>query len=109
MNPAYDAMMFAREAHKDQKRKYTVLLSRPDYIANDRADTYMAHVTASNAKQAEHLARLDVCREDYPEVINTPEMEEKFQTEILEGGITPDDYTILLVLEGHQTDVQTFT
>lgn len=86
-------------------RDFTVLLSRPDYIANDRADTYMAHVQATNVKQAQHLAQLDACRADYGKVINTPELEEEFKSEILQGNIYPDDYAPLLVLKGHHTDL----
>lgn len=88
-----------------EKQEWTVLLSRPDYIANDRADTYMTYVHASSVKQAQQLAQLDACRADYGKVINTPELAEEFKSEILQGNIYPDDYAPLLVLKGHHTDL----
>lgn len=87
------------------QQEWTVLLSRPDYIANDKLDTYMTYVHASSVKQAQQLAQLDACRADYGKVINTPELAEEFKSEILQGNIYPDDYAPLLVFKGHHTDL----
>jgi len=39
---------------------YTVLLLYPDYIADEWGiETYLAHVTADNPKDADKLARMD--------------------------------------------------
>ena len=45
--------------------KYTVILLRPDYIADTFGhDTYIAHVTASDADNAVLSAQLDVFSAD---------------------------------------------
>jgi hypothetical protein len=76
---------------------YTVLLLRPDYIADEFGkDTYMARVGAESVEQAQRAAQLEAKRED--DRYCTPE-------EVELGG-DPDDYAVLMVIEGHHNDIK---
>lgn len=67
-------------------RPYTVLLLRPDYIAEPYGqDTYMAHVFADWPDDAVEAARIKAWNEDHGD----------------DAGTSWDDYHPLLVLEGH--------
>lgn len=70
-------------------RPYTVLLLRPDYIAEPYGqDTYMAHVEAENPVNAIEAAQIEVWNEDAGD----------------EDSTSWDDYHPLLVLDGHLYD-----
>ena len=65
--------------------KYTVLLLRPDYIAEDYGlDTYTAHVTADNVASAVVQAQNEVFVLDHREANN------------------PQDYACIGLFDGHQ-------
>ena len=70
-------------------KPYTVLLLRPDYIAEPYGqDTYLAHVEAENPANAIEAARIEVWKEDH-------------------GGAADDseDYHPLFITEGHHQDM----
>lgn len=72
--------------------KYTVLLLRPDYIADEFGkDTYLAHVTAAGVAAAQTTAQLDAW--------------------VADGGPDEndccDDYHVLFVAEGYINDLST--
>lgn len=76
---------------------YTVLLLRPDYIADEFGkDTYLAHVTADGAKEAMEAAQLEAWVADR----EGDELEEPNDT--AEG---PEDYHVLFATMGHQRDL----
>lgn len=66
--------------------QFTVLVARPDYVANDNLDTFMAHVTTASVAAAQKEARAQAAAAD----------EEEY----------PEDYAILLVVRGHHFDIQ---
>ena len=68
------------------KRLYTVLLLYP--VENDAPETYLAHVPATDACHAEHLARVEA---------------------VVANGFNPDmteDFRCLLVVAGYQDDLR---
>lgn len=70
-------------------KPYTVLLLRPDYIAEPYGqDTYLAHVNANNPDEAVVAAQMQVWNEDHGD----------------DAGSSWDDYHPLLVLDGHLYD-----
>lgn len=76
-------------------KTYTVLLLCPDYVADEFGkDTYMAHVDATSVENAEDAARL--------EAKNADAHAGQCPTEI-----DPDDYAILMVIEGKHMDIKT--
>lgn len=78
--------------------KYTVLLLRPDYQADEFGkDTYLAHAEAEDVTWAERYAQNEAMFADHPTAsIGTLEMD----------GIYPADYAVLLVVEGHHNDIK---
>lgn len=66
---------------------YTVLLARPDYIANDITDTYFTTVRGATVEAAVATARLEAATAD--------ELEE----------CDLDDYAVLLVIAGDHEDL----
>lgn len=64
--------------------KYTVLLLRPDYIAESTVDTYTAHVTADNVASAVVQAQNEAFVLDHREANN------------------PQDYICIGLFDGHQ-------
>lgn len=72
-------------------KPYTVLLLRPDYVADQfGTDTYMAHVEAGSVAEAEDMARSNAVQGDWQEGCNYDHA----------------DYAVLLVLEGHHNDIK---
>jgi predicted alpha/beta superfamily hydrolase len=72
--------------------KYTVLLLRPDYLADCYGlDTYTAHVTASNVASAVVQAQTEVFVLDHREANN------------------PQDYACIGLFDGHQINRAQFT
>lgn len=70
-------------------KPYTVLLLRPDYIAEPYGqDTYLAHVDANNPDEAVVAGQMRVWNEDHGD----------------DAGSSWDDYHPLLVLDGHLYD-----
>jgi len=65
---------------------YTVLLSRPDYIADDPLDTYCDHVSETSEKKAVAKARGNAKKADRSEG-------------------EPTDYALLFVCKGHVRDL----
>jgi hypothetical protein len=64
---------------------YTVLVLRPDYESkNYGQDTFLAHVDAYDAAHAQRLAQKEAADAD--------------------ESTEPDDYHVLLVIEGHHYD-----
>lgn len=76
---------------------WTVLLARPDYIADDNLDTYMTHVEAKDAAQAVRRAQGEAIRMDYDGPGQLREFAECHDR---------DDYAPLLVIEGRHMDVK---
>lgn len=71
-------------------KPYTVLLLRPDYIAEPYGqDTYMAHVEAENPVNAIEAAQIEVWKEDHGD----------------DAGESWTDYNVLLIIEGHHRDL----
>ena len=66
---------------------YTILLSRPDCIANDTTDTYFTTVWGATVEAAVATARLEAATAD--------ELEE----------CDLDDYAVLLVIAGDHQDL----
>lgn len=66
---------------------WTVLLARPDYVANDSLDTYLTHVAALTPRLALNLARAEACAVD----------------EVHEDDAI--DYACLLLIEGTLNDL----
>lgn len=93
-NTAFCGYFLAREAPMKQ---YTVLLLRPDYIADDYGqDTYLAHVEAFDVLTAQETAQ-----------------REAYQTDgFFDDGDDHDpgpscaDYLVLTVFEGHLNDMK---
>lgn len=71
---------------------WTVLLSRPDYIAEDQFDTYMTHVEADTPADALKIAQVKAYEHDYDE----HEREEGIGKAV--------DYAPLLVIRGRHKD-----
>lgn len=74
-------------------KKFTVLLLYPDYMSdNFGQDTCMAHVNAEDVARAQEAAqaRMVQIRLEYDE----------------EDGQDPDDYFVLMVIEGHHNDIK---
>lgn len=70
--------------------KYSVLLLRPDYIAEPYGqDTYFTHVEATNAEVACNLAQQEAAEAD--------------------SGDAAEDYAVLLCIAGHHDDVTPVT
>lgn len=81
-------------AYLVKPKAWTVLLLRPDYIADDYGtDTYMTHVEAENAAAAVEAAQTEAYEADHDE------------DEREEGIGSADDYAVLLVIEGKHMDV----
>lgn len=75
-------------------KDYTVLLLRPEYIADAFGqDTYMTHVEAGGVREAQHKAQLEAIHED-------------FDSEEIEPTGQEADYAILMVIEGHHMDLK---
>lgn len=71
--------------------KYTVLLLRPDYVADDYGqDTYQAWVEAESVTEAIRKAQLEVV------IVDDPDDRFNFAA----------DYFVLAVYLGHQADIQ---
>lgn len=66
---------------------YSVLLARPDYLANDTTDTYFTTVWGATVEAAVEAARLEAATAD--------ELEE----------CDLDDYAVLLVIAGAHQDI----
>lgn len=81
---------------------WTVLLSRPDYIAEDALDTFMTHVTAPSAAKAIRTAQAEAIVSDY-----ASDKELRFR-ELREFLSDHDrkDYVPLLCIAGRHTDVK---
>lgn len=71
----------------EQLAAFTVLLARPDYIANDTTDTYFTTIWSTTVEAAVATARLEAATAD--------ELEE----------CDLDDYAILLVIAGEHADL----
>lgn len=73
-------------------KNFTVLLLYPDYMSdNFGQDTYLAHVKAEDVKGAQRVAQLKLLRnlgKDYA------------------GTVDPNDYAVLMVIEGHHNDIK---
>lgn len=72
--------------------QYTILLMRPDYVAEQYGeDTYLAHISAENVQDAQVFAQ-----------------EEAFRVDDLDtdDGESPDAYLVLLVVEGIHHDIK---
>jgi hypothetical protein len=73
---------------KTKLRPYSVLLLRPDYIADVFGhDTYYTFVRAADSYSAVAVARRQVCQADFVPWFKA------------------DDYSVLLVLKGHHKDL----
>lgn len=76
--------------------KYTVLLLRPDYIADEFGkDTYLAWVEAPSIKHAVEVAQMEVWVDDN----GGPDSPEEAIGE-------DTDYHVLFVCEGHMADLK---
>lgn len=71
----------------EQLAAFTVLLARPDCIANDNLDTYLTTVRGATVEAAVATARLEAATADGIE----------------EGNL--DDYAVLLVIAGDHQDI----
>lgn len=71
-------------------KKYSVMLLRPDYMAccSESADTFYTHVKARNVKAAVYTARQEAMSSDCAEL-----------------DMPPEDYAVLLVIDGHHSDI----
>jgi hypothetical protein len=79
----------------DTEKKFTVLLLKPDYVAdNFGQDIARVHVEAADVAQAQFRAREKACAADHPTE------EEREDAEAW-------DYHVLAVFEGHHADIQT--
>ncbi len=79
-------------------KKYTVLVLRPDYIANDYGqDTYQAWVKAIDVLTAQETAQREAYQEDFP----------GSDAEEHDPVSSCADYFILAVYEGHCYDLKT--
>lgn len=77
-----------------EKRKFTVLVLKPDYIANAFGqDTFLAYVEAYEVAAAQELAQLQASNADC-------------NTDAEREDANPEDYHILSVFEGHHTDIK---
>lgn len=75
------------ESKNTGKRKYTVVLLRPDYVTDDYGhDVVVAHVEEKDVVSAQRTAQKEVSLKD----------EQQF----------PEDYHILAVFEGHLENVK---
>lgn len=82
-------------------KPYTVLLLRPDYIANNYGeDTYMDHVNAESGEQAQNLAQRRAWDFDFPPAAD---MGDEFEDI---GDVSFEDYAVLMVIEGHRNDIK---
>lgn len=86
--------LLSRLSAPAEPKAWTVLLSRPDYIADDQFDTYMTHVEAKNTMHALLKAQKEAYEHDYDE------------DERAEGIGAAADYRPLLVIEGKHMDVK---
>ncbi len=76
---------------------YTVLLLRPDYIADEFGkDTYLARVAADSVEEAAFLAQAEAWFNDLPPDEPVPTPDES----------TMDDYHVLFVCVGHLKDLK---
>jgi hypothetical protein len=76
---------------------YTVLLLRPDYIADEFGkDTYLAHVVADGVDEAIKLGQREAWDVDQP-----PDVEDDVRDYIV-----LEDYHVLLVCIGHLEDLK---
>ena len=66
---------------------YTILLARPDYIANDTTDTYFTTVWGATVEAAVATARLEAATTDGLEECDL------------------DDYAVLLCIAGEHADI----
>jgi hypothetical protein len=79
-------------------KPYTVLLLRPDYVANEFGkDTYQAWVTAESVNAAQSAAQLEAFGTDNPD--HDP-------SEEFSSTGAPEDYAVLTVIYGHQKDIK---
>lgn len=73
---------------------FTVLLLRPDYIADEFGkDTYLAHVVATGVEDATRSAQLEAI---------TADLDDSMPPE----DVVPDDYHVLFACRGHQEDLK---
>lgn len=76
------------------KRKFTVLVLRPDYIADTFGqDTFLAHVEATAVPAAQELAQVQAAHQDCSD-------------EASRADANPEDYHILAVFDGHLSDLK---
>jgi hypothetical protein len=73
------------EAGEGEERKYTVLLLRPDYQADQSGDSILMHVKGRTVEEAQDKARTDAAATDE---------------------VAPSDYVVLCVFEGVLQDVK---
>ena len=82
-------------------KKYTVLLLRPDYIADNYGeDTYMDHVNAESVEQAQAAAQKRAAVFDCPEYDADNETKQELDL------VNHKDYAVLMVIEGHHNDIK---
>jgi ABC-type metal ion transport system substrate-binding protein len=81
---------------------WTVLLARPDYIADDNLDTYMTHVEAPTPAKAIRKAQGEAIVCDYASDESTRFAELREFAEYHDR----DDYAVLLVIRGKHEDVK---
>jgi hypothetical protein len=76
--------------------KYTVILLRPDYIADTFGqDTYMGHVEAGSVEMAQMLARREAYELDIDE-----------EDRCNYAPDTPEDYFVIAVIAGEHMDIK---
>ena len=75
---------------------YTVLLLKPDYVANQYGEeTYLAHVRATSAAQAQRFAQIEARDADDDSDIDDPDAMKN----------DPADYRALFTALGHLQDL----
>lgn len=81
--------------------KYTVLVQRPDWIADPYGlDTYLAHVEAQGVFEAQQMARDQAWDAD-----NVDATEDEAEVDESKRYDEVRDYAVLAVFEGHLNDV----
>ena len=78
-----------------EKRKFTILVLKPDYIADAFGqDTFLAYVEAHSVDMAQSMAQVQASNADCA-------------SEEERADANPEDYHILAVFEGHHPDLKT--
>ena len=91
-----DALEHVRALRGEHTGKFTVLVLRPDYVASGYGDTYLAHVTAGSAEEAQDLAQREVYQSDFPPDEDADDYDDSDCV----------DYFVLAVFEGCLKDVR---